>query len=244
MVGQRLGSYEVVASLGAGGMGEVWRARDTRLDREVAIKILSAALARDPDAMARFEREAMSVARLSHPNILAIHEFGKQGDTAFVVMELVDGETLRARLANGPLVPRRAVAYAHQIARGIAAAHARGIVHRDLKPENVMIGRDDQVKILDFGLAKPVAPGPVDETRAVAVKTGAGTVLGTFGYMAPEQVRGLDVDHRADIFAFGAVLYEMLSGERAFKGETAADTMSAVLSKEPPEFDASRLTIP
>jgi serine/threonine protein kinase len=187
--GDRLGQYEIVAALGAGGMGEVFRARDTRLDREVAIKILSASLARDPAALARFEREATSIARLSHPNILAIHEFGRHADTAFVVTELIDGETLRARLANGPLPPRRAVAYAHQIARGIAAAHARGIMHRDLKPENVMIGRDDQIKILDFGLAKPILPAAGEETRAISVKTNAGTVLGTFAYMAPEQIR-------------------------------------------------------
>jgi Tol biopolymer transport system component/tRNA A-37 threonylcarbamoyl transferase component Bud32 len=241
--GDRLGQYEIVSALGAGGMGEVFRARDTRLDREVAIKILSASLARDPDALARFEREATSIAKLSHPNILAIHEFGRHADTAFVVTELIDGETLRARLANGPLPPRRAVAYAHQIARGIAAAHARGVVHRDLKPENVMIGRDDQIKILDFGLAKPIAPAAGEETRAISVNTSAGTVLGTFGYMAPEQVRGLAVDHRADIFSFGAVIYEMLSGERAFTGDTAADTMTAILTKDPPDLDVTRLSI-
>lgn len=241
--GERLGPYEVVSAIGAGGMGEVFKAHDTRLDRDVAIKRLAPQLARDPDALARFEREALSVAKLSHPNILAIYEFGRQGDIAFVVTELVDGETLRHRLTNGPLVPRRAVAYAQQIARGIAAAHARGIVHRDLKPENVMIGRDDQVKILDFGLAKPIAATSDGETRALSVQTSAGTVLGSFGYMAPEQVRGLAVDHRADIFAFGAVLYEMLSGERAFKGETAADTMTAILTKEPPELDVAHLAI-
>jgi serine/threonine protein kinase len=250
--GERLGAYEIVAPLGSGGMGDVYKAHDRRLDRDVAIKVLSAQLAGDPDAVARFEREALSVAKLSHPNILAIYEFGRAAlpgsgrDVAFVVSELVDGDTLRARLADGPLQPRRATAYAQQIARGIAAAHARGIVHRDLKPENVMITRDDHVKILDFGLAKPIsslAARSADETRAVNVKTTAGTVLGTFGYMAPEQVRGLDVDHRADLFAFGAVLYEMLSGERAFKGETAADTITAILTKDPPELDLARLAI-
>jgi Tol biopolymer transport system component len=222
-------------------MGEVYRARDARLERDVAIKVLSPQLARDADALARFEREALSVARLSHPNILAIYELGHDDGTAFVVTELVDGDTLRVRMANGPLSARRAAGYAQQIARGIAAAHARGIVHRDLKPENVMVTRDDHVKILDFGLAKPIASVPSDETRAV---TTAGTVVGTFAYMAPEQVRGLDVDHRADIFALGTVLYEMLSGQRAFSGETAADTMTAVLSKEPPELDLDRLSIP
>jgi len=251
--GDRLGAYEVVAALGAGGMGDVYKAHDPRLDRDVAIKILSLSLAADPDAVARFEREALSVAKLSHPNILAIYEFarapapGSGQEVAFVVTELVDGETLRVRLAHGALQPRRATAYAQQIARGIAAAHARGIVHRDLKPENVMITRDDHVKILDFGLAKPIAgmgaAESAEETRAVNVKTTAGTVLGTFGYMAPEQVRGLAVDHRADIFAFGAVLYEMLGGERAFKGETAADTITAILTKDPPDLDIAKLAI-
>ena len=242
--GTRLGHYEIVSAIGAGGMGEVYRARDPRLDRDVALKVLSADLAGDPAALARFEREAMSVARLSHPNILSIFEFAREGATGFVVTELVEGETLRARLADSPLPPRRAVAYALQIARGLAAAHARGLVHRDLKPENVMITRDDQVKILDFGLAKPVEGSATDQTRAATRLTSAGVVLGTFGYMAPEQVRGLAVDHRADMFAFGAVLYEMLTGRRAFEGETAADTMTAVLTKEPPDLDAARLAIP
>ncbi|MDQ3486941.1 MAG: protein kinase, partial [Acidobacteriota bacterium] len=239
--GARLGSYEILGPLGAGGMGEVYRARDGRLDREVAIKVLSAALAPDPIALARFEREAMSVAKLSHPNILAIFEFVQDGGNAYVVTELIDGETLRSRLTPGPLAPRRAVAYALQIAKGIAAAHARGIVHRDLKPENVMITRDDQVKILDFGLAKPIDAGPPESemTRGGGLTTSTGTVLGTFGYMAPEQVRGLAVDHRADMFAFGAVLYEMLSGVRAFKGETAADTMTAILTRDPPDLDTT-----
>ena len=242
--GTRLGHYEIVAALGEGGMGEVYRARDPRLDREVAVKVLSASLALDRNALARFEREALSVAKLSHPNILSIFEFANDGGTAFVVMELVEGETLRARLAGGPLSARRAVGYALQIAKGIAAAHARGITHRDLKPENVMITRDDHVKILDFGLAKPVEAGNADVTRAGGATTSAGMILGTFGYMAPEQVRGLAVDHRADMFAFGAVLYEMLSGTRAFGGDTAADSMSAILTKDPPELETARLAIP
>nr|MBA2259716.1 serine/threonine protein kinase [Acidobacteriota bacterium] len=241
--GTRLGQYEILRSIGAGGMGDVYRARDPRLDREVAIKVLSAQLAADPDALARFEREAMSVAKLSHPNILSIFEFGRDGSTAFVVTELVDGETLRARIESGPLPSRRAVAYGLQIARGIAAAHARGIVHRDLKPENVMITRDDQVKILDFGLAKSIDMGEPDMTRGPSAATNAGMEMGTFGYMAPEQVRAQAIDHRADMFAFGAVFYEMLSGERAFQGETAADTMSAILSKDPPDLDVTRLSI-
>src|SRR5262252_1620600 len=177
--GSRLGPYELLSSLGAGGMGEVYRARDPRLDREVAIKVLAPDLANDPAALARFEREATSVARLSHPNILSIYEFARDHGTAFVVMELVDGETLRARLEHGPIAARRAIVYALQIARGIAAAHARGIVHRDLKPENVMIARDDQIKILDFGLAKPLDLG-TEETRARSgAGTNAGAVLGT-----------------------------------------------------------------
>ena len=241
--GTRLGNYEIVAPLGAGGMGEVYRSRDPRLNRDVAIKVLSGDMARDAAALGRFEREAMSVARLSHPNILSIFEFVHDRDNAFVVTELVDGETLRARLANGALPGRRAIGYALQIARGMAAAHARGIVHRDLKPENVMITRDDHVKILDFGLAKPVETTAMDKTLVTGVATAAGIVLGTFGYMAPEQVRGLEVDHRADMFAFGAVLYEMLSGERAVRGETAADTMSAILTKDPPELDLAHLSI-
>jgi len=241
--GSRLGNYEIVGSLGAGGMGQVYRAHDARLQREVAIKVLPPHLATSPDARARFEQEALSVAKLSNPNILSIFEFGEHEGIAYVVTELVDGETLRARLEAGPLPQRRAVVYALQIARGIAAAHSRGIVHRDLKPENVMITRDDHVKILDFGLAKSIGPSSGDETRVAGVQTTAGTVLGTFGYMAPEQVRGLAIDHRADMFAFGAVLYEMLSGERAFKGETAADTMTAILTKEPAELDTARLAI-
>ena len=241
--GTRVANYEIVAAIGAGGMGEVYRARDPRLDREVAIKILAAELARDPGALARFEREAMSVARLSHPNILAIYEFAQEEHTAFVVTELVEGETLRARMQSGALPPRRAVGYALQIAKGIAAAHARGIVHRDLKPENVMITRDDHVKILDFGLAKSVDGQATDVTRLGDGATTPGMVLGTFGYMAPEQVRGLAVDHRADIFAFGAVLYEMLSGHRAFTGETVADTMTAILTKDPPELETAHLSI-
>jgi len=241
--GTRLGAYEITGLVGSGGMGDVYRAHDAKLQRDVAIKVLSPLLASAPDARARFEREALSIAKLSHPNILAIYEFGDEKGAAFVVTELVDGETLRAVLERGPLPQRRAVAYGLQIARGMGAAHARGIVHRDLKPENVMITRDDQVKILDFGLAKPITPSQNDETRVAGMATSAGTVLGTFAYMAPEQVRALEVDHRADMFSFGAVLYEMVTGERAFKGETAADTMTAILTKEPPELDSTRSAI-
>jgi Tol biopolymer transport system component len=239
--GTHLGQYEILDALGAGGMGEVYRARDPRLGRDVAIKVLSPALAAHPAALVRFEREAMTIARLSHPNIVSVYEFGRDGATTFVVMELVDGETLRAKLTGRPMPVRRAVAYGLAIVRGIAAAHARGIVHRDLKPENVMITRDDQVRLLDFGLARSVVD-EADQTRTGHV-TEPGTILGTVGYMAPEQVRGLAVDHRADLFAFGAILYEMLTGARAFLGETAADTMTAILTKDPPEPDLA-LAIP
>jgi Tol biopolymer transport system component len=225
-------------------MGAVYRARDARLDREVAIKVLADSLIKDESAMARFEREAVSVAKLSHPNILSIFEFAHDAGTAFVVMELVDGETLRARLERGPISVRKASAYALQIARGLGAAHARGIVHRDLKPENVMITRDDRVKILDFGLAKSTSSTDGSLSQTQLADTTPGTVLGTFGYMAPEQIRGLAVDSRADTFALGAVLYEMLSGQRAFRGETAADTMTAILTREPADLDLEKLAIP
>jgi Tol biopolymer transport system component/serine/threonine protein kinase len=225
-------------------MGAVYRARDARLDREVAIKVLADSLIKDEAAIARFEREAVSVAKLSHPNILSIFEFGHDAGTAFVVMELVDGETLRARLEQGPISVRKALAYALQIAKGLGAAHARGIVHRDLKPENVMITRDDQVKILDFGLAKTTSSADSSQLQTQLADTTPGTVLGTFGYMAPEQVRGLPVDNRVDTFALGAVLYEMLSGQRAFRGETAADTMTAILTREPADLDLDKLAIP
>jgi Tol biopolymer transport system component/serine/threonine protein kinase len=235
--GARLGTYEIVAAIGAGGMGEVYRARDGKLNRDVAIKVLSSALAEDPAALARFEREAQSVAQLSHPNILNIFDFGREGSIAYAAMELLEGETLRERIAAGVLAPRKAIDYAVQIAHGLAAAHDKGLVHRDLKPENVFITRGDRVKILDFGLAKPFTLGAAGVTVADTVGTAAGTVMGTVGYMAPEQVRGRDADHRADIFAFGSVLYEMISGRRAFGGETAADSISAILNNEPPDLD-------
>ena len=222
--GQRLGPYEIIAPLGAGGMGEVYRARDTKLDREVAVKVLPARLAEDAEALARFEREAKAVAALSHPNILAIHDFGREAGTAYAVMELLEGETLRERLAAGALPVRKAVEYAVQIAQGLAAAHDKGIVHRDLKPENVFVTRDGRLKILDFGLAKrDAAAGDGSETSSptAARPTEPGAVLGTVGYMSPEQVRGQPADARSDIFSLGTVLYEMLSGRRAFARETS-----------------------
>ncbi len=241
--GARVGPYEVVAPLGAGGMGEVYRANDGKLDRDVALKVLPAATAGDPEAIARFEREARAVAALSHPNILAIHDFGRDGETAYAAMELLDGETLRNKLEGGPLPLRRALEVARQVAAGLAAAHERGIVHRDLKPENLFVLRDGRVKILDFGLAKQAAPGGASEfganTPTRSISTEPGVVMGTAGYMAPEQVRGLPADARSDLFAFGAVLYELLSGVQAFRRATAADTMSAILREEPPEFPAA-----
>jgi eukaryotic-like serine/threonine-protein kinase len=237
--GTRLGPYEILAPLGAGGMGEVYKARDTRLDRAVALKVIPAAFASDPQRLARFEREAKAVAALSHPNILAIHDFRREGGTAFAVTELLEGQTLRERLDAGPLPVSRAVDVAVQVAHGLASAHQRGVVHRDLKPENLFVCSDGRVKILDFGLAK-LAPSLDEATLTreppVSPSTEPGTVMGTVGYMSPEQVRGLAADHRSDLFSLGAVLYEMLSGRRAFRGPSAADTLSAILKDEPPEL--------
>jgi eukaryotic-like serine/threonine-protein kinase len=236
--GARLGPYEILAPLGAGGMGEVYKARDTRLGRAVAVKVLPERLAQDADALARFEREAKAVAALSHPNILALHDVGREGSVAYAVMELLEGETLRDALASGPLSPRRATDYGIQIAMGLAAAHEKGIVHRDLKPDNVFVTADDRIKILDFGLAKPNAaaePGNETQSPTVSGYTEPGKVMGTVGYMSPEQVRGLAVDQRSDIFSFGSVLYEMLAGRRPFQRETAAETMTAILKEESPD---------
>ena len=237
-IGSRLGPYEILDAIGQGAMGEVYRARDTRLDRTVAVKVLPDLFAADPDRLARFEREAKSVAQLSHPNILGIFDFGMDSPTAYAVMELLEGETLAERLARGPVPPAKAIGYAIQIANGLAAAHGRGIVHRDVKPANLFVTHDDRVKILDFGLAKPLELAASDATVG-GVSTSAGLVMGTLGYMAPEQVRAQPTDHRADLFAFGAVLYEMVSGRRAFRGDSPADTISAILNSEPPDLDTS-----
>ena len=249
--GTRLGHYEILGPLGAGGMGEVYRARDTRLGRDVAIKILPDSLAANPDALARFEREARAVAALSHPNILAIHDFGLDGGRAYSVMELLSGGTLRDRLEGGALPARKSLEFASQIARGLAAAHDRGIVHRDLKPENLFVTDDGHVKILDFGLARMAAESEIGgdsssltQTPTRHPETRPGVVLGTIGYMSPEQVRGLQVDHRTDIFSFGVVLYEMLTGQRAFRGDTAADTMTAILREEPSALSGLDRTVP
>ena len=237
--GTRLGPYEIVVLLGAGGMGEVYRALDTRLGRDVAIKVLPEGLAKDPDRLRRFEQEARTIAALNHPNILGIHDIGAHDGTPFLVSELLEGQTLREKLEAGPLPVRRAIEYALGIAQGLAAAHEKGIVHRDLKPENVFITRDGRVKVLDFGLAKLMRPEERNDTLATLASpaTLPGMVLGTVGYMSPEQVRGESSDARSDIFSFGAVLYEMLTGNRAFKRETSAETMTAVLREEPPELN-------
>ncbi len=243
--GTRLGPYEVAALVGAGGMGEVYRARDTRLGRDVAIKVLPAEVAADPERMARFECEARALASLSHPNILGIHDFGRDGGTAFAVTELLEGETLRQRLTRERLPWRRAVEIAAAVADGLAAAHGRGIVHRDLKPENLFLTSDGRVKVLDFGLAR-VRDGPQAEMPTMTSPspgTRAGAVLGTVGYMAPEQVRGEPADPRSDIFALGCVLHEMLSGRRAFQRETAVETMTAILREPAPEISASGVPV-
>ena len=244
--GIKLGSYEIVSSLGAGGMGEVYRARDESLGREVAIKVLPKELASDPDRLRRFEQEARAAAALNHPNILAVYGFSTTEEHApYLVTELLQGQTLRERLQQGEIPVRKAVEFALQTARGLAAAHERGIVHRDLKPENLFLTRDGVVKILDFGLAKLIVPEVTSETSvATASFTEVGVVLGTAGYMSPEQVRGQVVDHRSDIFSQGAILYEMLSGKRAFEGKTAADTLSAILKEEPAQLSASGRSLP
>jgi TolB-like protein/Flp pilus assembly protein TadD len=243
--GTRLGPYQILGPLGAGGMGEVYRARDSKLDRDVAIKVLPGHLTADPEALARFEAEAKAVAALSHPNILAIHDFGKADGVSFAVTELLEGETLRGRLDAGPIPQKQAVDWALQIARGLSAAHGRGVVHRDLKPENVFVTSDGHVKLLDFGLAKRLEKaGEQTSAPTDAAHTAPGTVMGTVGYMSPEQVRGLPVDQRTDIFSFGAILYEMLSGRKAFKRDTASDTMAAIMRDEPPELSESGRNIP
>jgi serine/threonine protein kinase len=235
--GLSLGPYEIQAPLGAGGMGEVYRARDTRLGREVAVKILPESFSRDPDRLHRFEQETRAVAALNHPNILAIYDVGQYQSTPFLVSELLEGEGLRQALERGSLPQRKAIEYGVQIAQGLAAAHEKGIVHRDLKPENLFVTKDGRVKILDFGLAKLTAKMSSDSSdpTMTAANTAAGVVLGTTSYMAPEQVRGEPPDTRTDIFAFGVVMYEMLAGRRAFRCDTPAETMTAILREDPAE---------
>jgi eukaryotic-like serine/threonine-protein kinase len=243
--GVQLGPYEIIAPLGAGGMGEVYRARDTRLKREVAIKVLPKALSQDADRLRRFEQEALATAALNHPNILAVFDIGSHEGSPYVVSELLEGETLRDRLRGGSLAQRKALDYAMQIAHGLAAAHEKGIVHRDLKPENLFLTKDGRVKILDFGLAKLTQPDPSSHASLATMThvTEAGAVMGTAGYMSPEQVRGIAVDPRSDIFSFGAILYEMLSGKRAFHRDTPADTMSAILKEDPQELSETNRNV-
>ncbi len=269
--GNRLGPYEIVAAIGAGGMGEVYKARDTRLGRDVAIKVLPAELAADPDRLRRFEQEARAVAALSHPNILALYDVGlieasvREGlapsragaspvptstegtPGPYIVTELLEGDSLRERLRAGPLTPRKAIEVGAEIARGLAAAHEKGIVHRDLKPENVFVTKDGLVKILDFGIAKLTAPKSVEalvKQTTVVEATVAGTVLGTLSYMSPEQVRGLPADQRTDIFSFGCVLYEMLSGRSPFRKDTPAETMTAILHEDPAPLSGTGTEVP
>jgi eukaryotic-like serine/threonine-protein kinase len=234
--GSRLGPYEILAAIGAGGMGEVYRARDTQLGRDVAIKVLPSFLSADPDRLRRFEQEARATAALNHPNILVVFQFGAHDGVPYLVSELLEGNTLREPLQHGALAIRKAIDCGVQIARGLAAAHEKGIVHRDLKPENVFVTKDGRVKILDFGLARLLPQhGEVEANAATLTEMSEpGAVMGTVGYMSPEQVRGKPADHRADIFAFGAILYEMLTGKRAFQKPTSAETMTAILNEEPP----------
>ena len=242
--GTKLGPYEIQAPLGAGGMGEVYRARDTRLERIVAIKILPAAFASDAERLMRFQQEARVLSALNHPSLLAIFDVGNQNSAYYLVCELLEGETLRERLNAGPLSLRKAVDYGIQMANGLAAAHEKGIVHRDLKPDNIFLTKDGRVKILDFSLAKSTSSASEHTATIPSPATVPGAVMGTMGYMSPEQVRGATVDSRSDIFSFGTVLYEMLSGKRAFTGASSVETMNAILTTEPPELDIATTRIP
>ena len=239
--GTRLGDYEIQSLIGAGGMGEVYRARDLRLRRDVAVKVLPAVVSSDPERLRRFEQEATAAAALNHPNILAVHQLGTYAGTPYLVSELLEGETLREQIRRGRVAPRRVIDYGVQIAHGLAAAHEKGIVHRDLKPENLFLTTGGRIKILDFGLAKLTQAQPGSEPSAPTIggETEPGLVMGTVGYMSPEQVRGQAADSRADIFAFGAILYEILTGKRAFQKPTAPETMSAILNEDPPEMSAT-----
>jgi serine/threonine protein kinase len=233
--GTKLGPYEIVAPLGAGGMGEVYRATQSSLGRQVAIKVLSAASAADPERLRRFEQEARAASALNHPNIISIYDVGRDGATSYIAMEFVDGKTLRALLEAGPLAIKKTLQIAAHIADGLAKAHAAGIVHRDLKPENIMVTRDGFVKILDFGLAKlmPSLDASSETMTSAVPATNPGMVMGTGGYMSPEQARGAEVDYRSDIFSFGAILYEMVAGRQAFKGPSSAQTLAAIIEDDP-----------
>ena len=242
--GARLGPYEVVSPIGAGGMGEVYRARDERLKRDVAIKVLPASYSQDADRLRRFEQEAQAAGGLNHPNITSVYDLGSHDGAPYIVTELLEGETLRARLSGGAVPVRKAIDYAVQITKGLAAAHEKGIIHRDLKPENLFVTNDGRMKILDFGLAKLTQPEAQSGPQTnLPTATEPGVVMGTLGYMSPEQVKGKPADQRSDLFAFGAILYEMLSGARAFHRDSAAETMSAILREEPPDLSATNRNI-
>ena len=246
--GTKLGPYEIHSLLGAGGMGEVYRARDQRLRREVAIKVLPASLSADPERLRRFEQEAQATAALNHPNIVALYDTGIHEGAPYIVSELLEGETLRAKMQGRSLPLRKAIEYGVQIARALATAHQKGIVHRDLKPENIFITNDGQAKVLDFGLAKFSQEGLATQMAqgseaTLLPESAAGTLVGTVGYMSPEQVRGKPVDARSDVFAFGALMYEMLSGRRAFQGASPADTISSILTSDPPPLEATEQRI-
>ncbi len=245
--GSKLGPYEILGQIGAGGMGEVYRAKDPRLGREVAIKVLPASFSADSERLRRFEQEARAAGILNHPNITAVHDIGTHEGAPYVVQELLEGDTLRSVLSGGRLPQRKTIDYSLQIVHGLAAAHEKGIVHRDLKPENVFVTNDGRVKILDFGLAKLTHTeerGQATNLPTATAGTEPGVVMGTLGYMSPEQVRGKPADARSDIFSFGAILYEMLSGKRAFHGDSAADTMSAILKEDPPDLSITNQNIP
>ncbi|MGA9931350.1 MAG: serine/threonine-protein kinase, partial [Terriglobales bacterium] len=244
--GTKLGPYEIQSLIGSGGMGEVYRAHDSRLNRTVAIKVLPTSYSADAERLQRFVQEARAAAALNHPNILSIFDIGEASGAPYIVSELLEGQTLRERIRSGPLSSRKSIDYALQVARGLAAAHEKGIVHRDLKPENLFLTHDDRVKILDFGLAKLTRPESEAgaDTATVQVNTEPGQIMGTVGYMSPEQVRGKPADHRSDIFSFGSILYEMLSGQRAFRGESPAETMSAILKEEPAELSETARNVP